>query len=146
MVKYKMIVAMCGNNGIGYKNSLPWSNSEDLKRFANLTKGNGKNAIIMGSKTWESLPHKPLKERYNIVISKSSSIYLGDKMFSNIDNVYDFCEKSKFEDIWIIGGESIYRYFISKHYISEIHITKIPGNFECDTFFPETNHSNIIYY
>ena len=146
MVNYNIIVAMCDNNGIGYKNSLPWKNSEDLKRFAKLTKGNGKNAIVMGRKTWESLPNKPLKERHNIVISKSSSNTLGDKMFSDIDKVYNYCEESKFENIWIIGGESIYRYFICKKYISEIHITKIQGNYECDTFFPETNISNIIYY
>ena len=93
MGNYNIIVAMCDNNGIGYKNSLPWKNSEDLKRFAKLTKGNGNNAIVMGRKTWESLPYKPLKGRYNIVISKSSSNYLGDKMFSDIDKVYEYCEK-----------------------------------------------------
>ncbi len=58
-----IIVAKCLNGGIGYKNKLPWGFRSDLRRFAKLTKGQGNNAIIMGRKTWESLPLRLLLRR-----------------------------------------------------------------------------------
>ena len=69
LMKVKLIVAYCKNRGIGFQNQLPWRLSADLKRFKELTIGNGNNAVIMGRNTWASLPseYKPLPKRENIV-------------------------------------------------------------------------------
>ena len=64
----KLILACDLNGGIGYKNKLPWYIPLDLKRFKNLTQ-NG--VVVMGRKTWESLPKKPLPKRVNVVVSKT---------------------------------------------------------------------------
>ena len=65
-----IIVAYCKNNGIGLNNQLPWNIPEDLKRFSEITKGSGNNAIIMGKNTHESIG-KVLPDRYNIVLSRT---------------------------------------------------------------------------
>ena len=70
-MKINMIVACRSNNGIGFQNSIPWFIKSDLKYFSKLTKGNGNNAIVMGRKTWDSLPLKPLPKRENIIITNS---------------------------------------------------------------------------
>ena len=79
-----------------------------MKKFVSLTKGNGKNAIIMGKNTWMSLPNKPLIDRYNIVISRTLDNNLNNNIsvFNNIEEAINFC-KDKFEDVWIIGGKNI---------------------------------------
>ena len=66
-----IIVAHCRNRGIGFQNQLPWQLSADLKKFKELTIGNGNNAVIMGRNTWASLPsrYKPLPKRENIVLT-----------------------------------------------------------------------------
>ena len=68
-MKYNIIVACSKNRGIGYENSLPWKISSDLKKFRDLTIGNGNNAVIMGKNTWTSLPIKYLKSRDNLILS-----------------------------------------------------------------------------
>ena len=86
-MKLKMIVAMTKNLGIGINNTIPWYCKEDLKRFSLLTKGSGKNAIIMGKNTFQSTGF--LKHRHNLVLS--STLNLSDTIdsyqlesFSNI--------------------------------------------------------------
>ena len=62
-MQFKIIVAVCKNNGIGYKQDLPWKIKEDLRYFSKTTKGNGNNAIVMGKNTWLSIGENPfLKE------------------------------------------------------------------------------------
>ena len=136
---YKLIVAFDNNRGIGLKNNLPWKIKEDMEKFVNLSKGNGKNAVIMGKNTWLSLPKQPLKNRYNIILSTTldNNIILPEtKIFNNIDDIIKFCN-NKFEDIWIIGGEKIYNLFLEKNLVDEIYITDIAKDYKCDTFFPE---------
>ena len=69
-----MIVAMDEDGYIGLGNSLPWKLSSDLSRFKRLTEGDGFNAVVMGRKTWDSLPKRfqPLPERLNIVMSRDT--------------------------------------------------------------------------
>ena len=71
-MKLKLIVGVDNQNGIGLNNTLPWYNKEDLKYFSKVTKGDGNNAIIMGSNTWKSLPKRPLPKRLNVILSKNS--------------------------------------------------------------------------
>jgi len=135
-----MIVAMTKNMGIGYNNTLPWYIKNDLKNFSKLTKGNNNNAIIMGKNTWNSLPKKPLPNRTNIILSTTLNKDLNDYnntiIVNNINELFSFLEHNNFDDIWIIGGEMIYKLFINHKYLKEIHTTLVLENYECDTFFP----------
>lgn len=135
----KMIVAYDANNGIGKDNKLIWNNAEDLKRFKTLTSdAEVLPNVIMGRKTFESLPNI-LKNRTNIILSKDSySIIIGEEM--DIVN-YDFTDKEKFKefaemykDSWVIGGEEIYNAFLP--YTNEIYATEIATSLEADKFFP----------
>lgn len=139
-MNYNIIVAICKNNGIGYNNKIPWYIKEDLKLFSNLTKGNNNNAIIMGRNTFESLPNLFLPKRDNLILS--SSIIIDDKRetniiktFDNIDDIINFCNNKKYEQVWIIGGQLIYESFIKKNIINNLFITKINNEYVCDKYF-----------
>lgn len=130
-----LIVAKCKNNGIGYHGSIPWYFKNELRYFAEKTKGkNGeKNAIIMGRKTWDSLPIKPLPHRDNYILSNT----LKNKYsYETYDSLLDVCREKEYDNIWIIGGVSIYRYFLLHNLIDYLYITHIHNDYECDTFFP----------
>ena len=129
----KLIVAFSKNLGIGYKNKIPWNLKKDLKYFKNITIGNGNNAIVMGKNTWKSLPFEKLPKRENLILSKKEK---GDNIFSNIECLEKYCKRKNFDDVWIIGGEDIYKQFINNNKISYIYTTEIDKEFKCDTFFP----------
>ena len=95
-----ILVATSPEGVIGKNNTIPWYYSEDLKRFKRLTIG---KTVIMGRNTWESLPIKPLPERRNIVITRSSLEEV--ECFRSIDEAVETCEG----DIWFIGGAGIYK-------------------------------------
>ena len=73
-MNYKIIAAVCQDRGIGKDGTLPWKIVEDLQFFSKLTKGNGKNAVIMGKKTWDSFKGRSLIERDNLIISSTLSL------------------------------------------------------------------------
>ena len=129
----KLIVAFSKNFGIGYKNKIPWNLKKDLKYFKKLTIGNGNNAIIMGKNTWKSLPIENLPKRENLILSKKEK---GENIFENVNLLEKYCKKKKFEDLWIIGGEEIYKHFINSNKVTYIYSTEIDKEFKCDTFFP----------
>ena len=136
-----IIVALCNNNGIGFNNSLPWKFKRDMKYFSVMTKMKvnkyEKNAIIMGRKTWESIPKKPLSERFNIIISNTLNIdEENTKSFKNIEDSIQYCIDNDFNNLWVIGGVSIYKYFIDNKIVNYIYVTEIKEHYECDTFFP----------
>ena len=129
------------NGGIGIDNKLPWHVSEDLKNFKYLTKN---SAIVMGRKTWDSIPKKPLPKRFHIILTKTpESVDISDKKYENcialssINEIEQFCLERNFANSWIIGGQSIYETYLNQKYISDIHITKVNKDFDCDVFFPE---------
>ena len=112
-----ILVAVSPEGIIGKDNSIPWHYSADLKRFKRLTLG---KTVIMGRRTWESLPVKPLPDRRNIVITRSS---LDDvECFSSIDDALATCEG----DVWFIGGAGIYQEALGKADI--IDMTLVPDN------------------
>jgi dihydrofolate reductase len=120
----KLLVACDPKGGIGYENKLPWSKIEgDLPRFKELT--TGKN-VVMGRRTWESLPIKPLPNRHNYVMSKVS--IPGAITLSYID----LLANTAGNDAWIIGGGNV----ISQCWdmIDEVHLTKTFTEYTCDTF------------
>lgn len=138
MTVFKAIVAWCSNSGIGYKGCLPWSFKEDLRRFARLTKGDGNNAIIMGRKTWESLPVKPLPGRHNVVLSTTlENTYMeGVTVVSSFEDATTFCYKSDFTEAWVIGGSDIYKAFAESNLLSEVEVTELYNEYKCDVFLP----------
>lgn len=145
---YKLIVAVCQNNGIGFNNTLPWNIKSDLIKFSKLTKGKGNNAIIMGKNTWESLPKKPLPNRFNIILSNTltkKDLLLDEEslknveIFKDINDLNEYC-KDKFEISWVIGGEQIYKKFLDLNLISDIYLTYIDKNFNCNVFFPQLDN------
>ena len=138
-MKISIISAIGENNEIGKDNKLLWNIKNDLKNFKKLTSN---KVIIMGQKTYESLPIKPLPNRINIVITDDYDIsYNGCVMAYGIN---DAIEKSQYwssieDEVFVIGGGSIYEQFIDKS--DNLYITKIHEKFEADTFFPEINET-----
>ena len=127
-----ILVAVSPEGIIGKDNTVPWHYSADLKRFKRLTTG---NTIIMGRKTWESLPKKPLPNRRNIVITRSSIKEV--ECFRSIDDALQTCEG----DIWFIGGAGIYQEAMQKADL--IDMTLVPDNVtgEKCIYFPEIDKS-----
>ena len=151
MTRYKLITALCRGGGIGYNGDLPWPRiAKDMRFFAEMTRAPNDSinvAVLMGRKTWDSIPPKarPLKSRDNIIISSSSSDTSNMNTSSNpnvihinhIDQLKTF--EHKYHVIWIIGGASIYEQCIRNNniIIEEIYITFINSKYEFDTKFPE---------
>lgn len=130
-----IVVATCKNRGIGIKNQLPWRLLSDLYFFKYLTIGNEKNAVIMGKNTYLSLP-KPLKYRDNIVLStsmkaKKYNVFPTTSMGHVIPHLF------KYDNVYLIGGETLYNEYIDSNHVKGIYHTHIEEDYECDTFFPE---------
>ena len=129
-----IIAAMAENRVIGKDNAMPWSLKGNLAHFKEMTMG---WPCIMGRKTWESLPKKPLPGRLNIIISTAMT---SEEMsrnkniiyFSSLDKAIEYCSDS--EKVFICGGESIYKQ--SLQIADKIDLTLIPGQYDGDTFFP----------
>ena len=122
-----ILVATSPENVIGKDNAIPWYYSEDLKRFKKLTIG---KTVIMGRKTWESLPVKPLPDRRNIVITRQKID--GVECFKSIDSALEECKG----DIWFIGGAGIYEEAMGKADL--IDMTLVPDRVSGDdcVYFP----------
>lgn len=124
-----LIVASSNNDVIGVNGKIPWNYPGDLKRFREITRD---SVVIMGRKTWESLPKKPLPNRVNIVITSYDILYFKEKYKTNNvlvkNNIYSaICIAKLLEpnrDIWFIGGKKIYEECVQ--YCDIIDITKIP--------------------
>jgi len=125
-----IIVAADSKNGIGIKNTLPWHLSDDLKRFRAITTG---HTIIMGRNTWFSLPKRPLPDRRSVVLTPDPLGEEGATETSTLSEVLEICKNDS--ENFIIGGESMYSQFLQ--YASKIYLTRVVGNFDTDTFFPE---------
>ena len=130
-----MIVAYCRNRGIGIKGKLPFKIQDDMLHFKKLTIGNKNNAIIMGKNTWLSLSKRPLPHRDNLVLSRSLT---GNHIFSSMSSVEKYCREKKYDEIWIIGGDDIYKQFIGNANLETICVTEVDVDGEgCDAFFPQ---------
>ncbi|MDR1655691.1 MAG: dihydrofolate reductase [Treponema sp.] len=125
-----IIAAMAKNRIIGRDSRLPWSIGEDMKHFRELTRG---WPCIMGRKTWESLPKKPLPGRPNIVVSKTLDRGSEAAVFPSLEEALEHCKDSA--KIYICGGGMIYRE--AMEYADAIELTLIHAEYEGDAFFPE---------
>ena len=129
-IMINIIAAVAQNNAIGYQNKLLYWLSNDLKRFKQLTTG---HTIIMGRKTFDSLPKGALPNRRNVVISRSVQSLPGCEVYPSLDEALSHCEAD--EDIYIIGGASIYKQALP--IAQRLCLTEIADTpAQADVFFP----------
>lgn len=130
-MKISLIVAVAEDRAIGDKGNLLWHLSSDLKRFKAITTG---HTIIMGRKTYDSLPNGALPNRRNIVVSRQLKSLKDAEVYSDIDEAL---KATSDEDIvYIIGGGEIYKETFPR--ADELHITLVHKSYpEADTRFPE---------
>ncbi len=129
----KAILAADKNWGIGYNNKLLVSIPSDMKFFRQTTTG---KVVVMGRKTLESFPNGlPLKNRTNIVLTGNPEYKVKDAVIVHSkEELMKELEKYDTEDIYVIGGESVYRMMLP--YCDTVYVTKIDRAFQADTFFP----------
>ncbi len=133
--KISMIAAVGQRLELGNKNQLLCHLSADLKRFKEITKG---HAVIMGDRTWESLPFKPLPHRKNVVLSLDHNYKApGAEVVHSISDAIEMVNDEN--EVFIIGGATIYKLFMEV--ADKLYITKINSEFEADAFFPEIDAS-----
>lgn len=131
MTKISIIAAVADNYAIGKANKLPWHLSADLKHFKELTSG---HAILMGKRTFESLPNGPLPNRKNIVLSSilSEGVNEGYYEADSLEDAFYLCEKE--EKVFIIGGAAVYSQALE--IADSMHITWVHADIVGDIFFP----------
>ena len=126
-----IIAAVAKNMAIGHENKLLYWLPNDLKRFKSLTTG---HTIIMGRKTFDSLPKGALPNRRNVVLSRSLTELPGAEVFPDLQTALASCSET--EDIYIIGGESVYRQAMPlANRLCLTEIDAIPE--QADAFFPQ---------
>ncbi len=125
-----LIVARARNGAIGRDNDIPWFKPEDLKMFQRETSG---GALIMGRRTWESLPVKPLKNRLNIVVSRDSS--LTEHVVGSLDEAVALAQSMGYFRVYGMGGTSVYEGLLPK--ADRLLVTEVDLEIEgADAFFP----------
>ncbi|MDR2950269.1 MAG: dihydrofolate reductase [Prevotella sp.] len=130
-----IIVAVDENNAIGKDNNLLCHLPNDLKHFKAVTQG---HPVIMGRKTFESLPKGALPNRRNIVITRNRELQFDRcEMVSSIQEAIDLCKDE--QEIFFIGGGTIYNEAII--FADKLYLTRIHHQFEADTFFPAIDAS-----
>lgn len=130
--RINLIYARAANGVIGNNNAMPWHLPEDLAHFKRLTQG---WPVIMGRKTWDSLPPKfrPLPGRTNIVITRQADWQAnGALTASSLSDALKQCSPS--EEVWVIGGAQIYAQ--AEPLAERIEVTEIAQDFEGDAFAP----------
>lgn len=131
-----IIVAVAENNVIGKDNKLLWRLSNDLKNFKKITMG---HTIIMGRKTFESLP-KVLPGRKHIVLTRDKSFIANDEMVEVFNSVAELHNSLNPQiEYFVIGGGEIYKALMP--YSEKLYLTKVNKVFEGDTYFPEIDNS-----
>jgi len=155
VVELRLVVALTRNErGIGIQGKLPWKLKKDLQFFKELTLG---NAVIMGRKTWESLPpiSRPLKKRLNIILTSNPTLFQKNYLESLPDQQRDEEEEgglclacNSFENAlnllklrsvnlaYVIGGQRVFEEALANSTCRRIYLTRIHQDFTCDAFFP----------
>lgn len=139
---FKIIACVNKKKVIGNEGKLLYTIKNDLANFKRMTVG---NVVIMGRKTFESLPNgEPLKDRVNIILTTdveycvepSENVFIAN----SLEDAVDLC-KALFSDkeLFVIGGQSIYQQFLDKGLVSEMRLTVVNDEADGDAFFPEFN-------
>jgi len=138
--KFSIVVAVDSKNGIGIDGKLPWRLTEDMRHFRDTTTGDDpgtNNAVIMGRKTWESIPAKfrPLPRRHNVVITRNKEYELPGgacRAGSLHDSLFIGAHR-----LFVIGGADIYAEAIKHSNCEGLYLTRVRSEYKCDTFFPD---------
>lgn len=144
-MKYKVIACINHSLTLGKEGKLLYNISSDLQNFKRITNG---GVVIMGSKTYESLPRKPLPNRINIVITRNKDyVANGCIVVHSIEECIELCER-KYHDkeCYVIGGGKIYEEFINRDLVDIMYITEVNSSEEGDTFFPNVLMDNDRWY
>jgi thymidylate synthase len=144
---FNIILAVDKEFGYDKDGQIPWMglHPEDMKMFKKTTIGEGNNCVLMGRKTWESIGKKPLVDRYNIILTKNvNNIQNGDnfEMTNSVEEALKSIYNKKFDNIFILGGESLWCEFLNRKLVNKIFITMIPDNFyyHCTKHFDIFSH------
>ncbi|KAE8668146.1 Bifunctional dihydrofolate reductase-thymidylate synthase [Hibiscus syriacus] len=152
---YQIVVAATKDWGIGKDGKLPWQLPSDLKFFKDLTLTTAdpgkRNAVIMGRKTWESIPlqYRPLPGRLNVVLTRSGSFDIATAenvvICGSMTSALELLAASPYclsiEKVFVIGGGQIFRESLNAAGCDAIHLTEIETSIECDTFMPSIDSS-----
>jgi len=140
MSKLSLIICTDIKNGIGKYNAIPWYNPVDLKNFKRLTTN---NVVVMGRKTWDSLPIQPLPNRLNIIISKglydnkplarNVVVFRCVRHFLQFKSLISAHNPLYYKEWFIIGGSYLYNYFLEHdHLLYNIYWTRMDMDYHCD--------------
>lgn len=131
---FTIIAAMDSQRGIGKNNDLPWHLSKDLKHFKEQTMG---GTVIMGRRTWESIPakYRPFSGRLNIVLTRDPEYKIQTEVLlaSSLEEALKQAEGK----IFVIGGAHVFAEAIEHPQCTQLMLTEIQSSFECDAYFPE---------
>ncbi len=149
-MRLSIIVAMDKNQLIGKGNALPWHLPADLQYFKKTTMG---KTVLMGRKTYDSIG-KPLPNRRNIILSRTSHTSKNRETFGNIQSALDACKNE--DEVFIIGGVSIYEQFLNPSLpdkpdlfkdevrVDRLYITQVEGEFTGDAYFPAFKRADFV--
>jgi len=166
---FQIVVAATTRGGVGLNGALPWRLSKDMAYFKKVTTetrdAEALNAVVMGRKTWESIPDKfrPLPGRLNIVLSRSGALAEandenngagaatlpeGVLVRKSIEDALSAIASSdkKVEKTFVIGGAQIYEEALKSDKCEAVHLTEVEGEFECDAFIPKVDASKFKLY
>lgn len=141
------IIASVSKNGIiGKDNDMPWKQSDDLKRFKDLTIG---HIVIMGKRTFQSIG-SPLVGRVNIILTNDKKFnvfgcYVSSSIENALELAYEIIDEGLYnvkDDIFVIGGGQIYKQLINIS--NKLYITRIDCEIEGDTYFPEIKNWKLV--
>ena len=131
-----IIVAIAQNGAIGKDNDLLWHLSGDLKRFKRLTTG---HPVVMGRKTWESLPKRPLPGRRNIVFTQNPGFAPeGAEVVRSVNDLFRALKDCD-DEVFVMGGAAIYRLLLP--FTRRLYITRVYRDYEADVYFPTIDMS-----
>jgi dihydrofolate reductase len=128
----RLIAAIDINGGLARNGQVPWDLPDELKYFAAQTKLYGGN-VLTGKKTYLTYPNGPLPNRRNFVLSRGSDTFPGTELVNNLEV---FLSEFR-EDLWIAGGEVVFKRVFELNKADEVYLTKIDKDFKCDQFFPD---------
>lgn len=142
---FDLVIACDSQRGMSKNNALPWRLPAEVKYFRDLTVSVSdpalKNAVIMGRKTWQSLPLKfmPLPGRLNVVLSRDPGfpVPLDVLRCASLDQALDQLSSETVDRLFVIGGADVLRHAMSHQRCSLLYLTEIKQRFDCDTFLPE---------
>ena len=137
-----LIVAVTNNNGIGFNKTIPWNVPADMQHFKDYTMG---KPVIMGRVTRDSLPlgHLPGRDNYVVVRDVPVGVWKTNTTpctyINGVAFFLDSMRENGTPEICVIGGAQVYELFMP--HATKIVMSVIPGEYECDVFFPELNHA-----